>query len=160
MALEPELEHTHRQTLSSQQVPPLQLSRGSNRWQVLAEGDLASINRHTELLLHLERKQWEGPSAAGSSALLWNPSWGLTEKFSSRLFTTRTRYFTSWSGSTLFILSPLWWWSYSLIALCLQVCLHTVLCPLASQSSIHFKLLLLVRCWSPERGPQHREFFF
>lgn len=74
MALEPELEHTHRQTLSSQQdaaLPPL--SSRSNLWQVLAEGDPASIDRHTEWLPCLEHKQSEGPSAAGGLRELVKP---------------------------------------------------------------------------------------
>lgn len=53
----------HRQTLIP--PPPAPLSSGSNRWQVLAQGVLASINRHTEWLPCLEHKQSEGPSAAG-----------------------------------------------------------------------------------------------
>lgn len=74
MALEPELEHTHRQTLSSQQDPPLRSPEaviGGRSW---LRGDLASINRHTERLPCLEHKQWEGPSAAGGHVLLLNPS--------------------------------------------------------------------------------------
>lgn len=65
MALEPELEHTHRQTLSSRQDPPLCFPAaviGGRSW---LRGDLASINRHAERLPCLEHKQREGPSAAG-----------------------------------------------------------------------------------------------
>jgi len=75
MALEPELEHTHRQTLSSQQDPPLgspEAVIGGRSW--LRRGDLASINRHAERLPCLEHKQREGPSAAGGLYSLLNPS--------------------------------------------------------------------------------------
>lgn len=68
MALEPELEHTHRQTLSSQQDPPLRFPAavmGGRSWLRGGGGDLASINRHAERLPCLEHKQREGPSAAG-----------------------------------------------------------------------------------------------
>lgn len=75
MALE---EHTEKlshpnKTLLLCSLPSLcssRLSSSNNLWQVLAEGDLASINLHAQRLPGLEHKQREGPSAAGGLVLL------------------------------------------------------------------------------------------
>lgn len=63
MALEPELEHTHRQTLSSQQdfsLPPLLPTAAVMGGRSWLRGDLASINRHAERLPCLNANRERG----------------------------------------------------------------------------------------------------